>query len=194
MLKIYWDNAIKHSKMLHLFFVPDKNSVLRLDENKQYVDSMPKNKEIYEYSEDMSNDLKDALNQIDWFYLFEEKIELRGDYDSQTQIPYDINYKVERSLGNKYDLFFKRRLGCIVVPVEVTLSNLQITEFNPSVKMFSLEDDFPLYFPTAKILSIKQIPKENIGALSYDEALQDLSCSTIDYLYATSSSNLDMQI
>lgn len=26
MLKIYWDNAIKHSKMLHLFFVPDKNS------------------------------------------------------------------------------------------------------------------------------------------------------------------------
>lgn len=51
-----------------------------------------------------------------------------------------------------------------------------------------------MYFPIAKILSIKQIPKENIGALSYDEALQDLSCSTIDYLYAISSSNLDMQI
>lgn len=32
----------------------------------------------------MSNDLKDALNQIDWFYLFEEKIKLQGDYDSQT--------------------------------------------------------------------------------------------------------------
>lgn len=80
--------------------------VLRLDENKQYVDSMLKNKEIYEYSEDMPNDLKDALNQIDWLYLFEEKIELQGDYDSQTQIPYDINYKVERSLGDKYDLFF----------------------------------------------------------------------------------------
>lgn len=45
----------------------------------------------------MPNDLKDALNQIDWLYLFEEKIELQGDYDSQTQIPYDINYKVERS-------------------------------------------------------------------------------------------------
>lgn len=90
--------------------------------------------------------------------------------------------------------YFLRHLGCIVVPVEVTLSNLQITEFNPSGKMFSLEEDFPLYFPIAKILSIKQIPKENIGALSYDEALQDLSCSTIDYLYAISSSNLDMQI
>ena len=192
MLKIYWDNEIKHSKMLHLFFVPDKNSTLRLD--KEYVSSKVKNGQIYESDENLSDKIRDEFNQIDWIYLFGDIIDLQGNYDNQTKIPYDINYHILHSLGENYQSFFKRHLGCIVVPVEVIFDYFKITRFNPSGKDFSLEYDIPLYFPIARILKIKEIAKENIGVLSYDEALEDLACPTIDFLYSTSSSNLDIEI
>lgn len=193
-LKIYWDNAIKHSKMLHLFFVPDKNSVLRLDENKKYVSSMLKNGYLYESEDNLSSSVKEELNQIDWLYLFGYEVMLQGDYDSQTKIPYDINYGIMYSLGGKYQSFFERHLGCVVVPVEVTFNYFQIAEFNLSGKDFPLDYDIPLYFPIARILNIEEIAKESIGTLSYDDALKDLICPAIDFLYSASSSSLDIQI
>lgn len=183
-LNIHWDSAIKYNKMLHLLFVPDSNSALKLD--KKYIDSMLKNDEIYE-----SSNLAGDFNHIDWLYLFGDDIELKGDYDSQTIIPFDINYKILHLFGEKYSAFFKRRLGCINIPVEVTISHFNVTEFNISGKNFDFEYDFPLYFPIAKIINIKQIDKTSIGALADNI---DLTPPRLDFLYAASFAKLDLQI
>ena len=197
MLKIYWNNEIKHSKMLHLFFVPDKNSMLVL--NDKWVESMVQNDDFYESNDDMPREIKDMFNHIDWLYLFGKNINIQiSPYESEpnTTIPYDINYATLLSLGEKYHPFFHRHLGSIIVPVEVTFSNLQISKFfNPSGREFALEYDFPLYFPTATILHIKEILKNSVGELPYEEAWNDLSKPTLDFLYTESfSSNLDSQI
>lgn len=197
MLKIYWGNEIKHNKMLHLFFVPDKNSMLILEG--KWVESMVQKDDFYESSDNMPREIKDMFNHIDWLYLFGKNITIQiSPYESKpdTTIPCDINYKTLLSLGEKYRPFFDRHLGSIIVPVEVTFSNLQISKFfNPSGREFALEYDFPLYFPTATILHIKEIPKNSVGALPYEEAWKDLSKPTLDFLYTESfSPNLDSQI
>lgn len=197
MLKIYWSNEIKHSKMLHLFFVPDKDTMLSLEG--EWVYAMVKDDELYEADDELDLEIKESFNHIDWLYLFGKELEIQADDEEdepKIELPYDINYAILFELGEKYKSFFDRHLGSIVVPVELSFTKLQCSKFfNPSGKEFALEYDLPLYFPFASILKIKEISQSNIGTLAYEDALKDLSKPILDFLYVESfSSNLDAQI
>ena len=197
MLKIYWSNEIKHSKMLHLFFVPDKSTMLSLEG--EWVYAMVKDDELYEADDELDLEIKESFNHIDWLYLFGKELEIQADDEEdepKIELPYDINYAILFELGEKYKSFFDRHLGSIVVPVELSFTKLQCRKFfNPSGKEFALEYDLPLYFPFASILNIKEISQSSIGTLAYEDALKDLSKPILDFLYVESfSSNLDAQI